>query len=156
MNIASFFHYPNQATEPGQPDLVLLSDWSPQQWNKFFRLTQTLRFNAGDVVFQQGDEERAFYLVAAGQFELLINRGASELRQSIVGLGSVLGEQTFLDAYPSAATVRALTDGELVRFGLEAYETFHAREPDLAGQLVWDLARIVSLRHRQTSSLITV
>ncbi|MEM7128099.1 MAG: cyclic nucleotide-binding domain-containing protein [Chloroflexota bacterium] len=154
MNISSFFNYPDQPEHPPAPELVLLSAWTNHEWDKFLALTQTLRYSANEYAFQHGEDERSFYLVAAGRFEILLPRGEDLTRLSLVELGAILGEDSFLDGQPRATSVRAITDGELVRFSQDAYEVLAAKEPDLARQLVWDLARIVSLRHRQSISAI--
>lgn len=160
MQTSSFFNYPDQPEEAPAEELLFLAEWTAREWDKFFSLTQTYRFGAGDYVYHygdggRGDGNRAFFLVSAGQFERLIDKNGTDVRIGTVDTGSVLGEQRFLDDEPHSTTVRALTDGELVRFSYEAFERLSAQEPDLALQLIWELGRIVSLRFRQTTRMVS-
>jgi len=47
------------------------------------------------------------------------------------------------------SSVRARTDGEIRRLTLPAFEVLAAKEPALARVVLFDLARILSLRLRQ-------
>lgn len=165
MNVSSFFNY----SEPN-PDLVrptaqvsfnfsLLSDWPHENWQTLLDLTQTLRFSQDDYVFRHGETDRAFYLVAAGQFGLMLPAAAQSGHHATghlatVGLGAILGEQSFLDGQPRSLNAQALSEGELVRIDMTAFEKLTALQPELATALLWDLARIASLRQRQTTSLL--
>jgi CRP-like cAMP-binding protein len=68
--------------------------------------------------------------------------------------GTVVGEQTFLDGRPRSATIRALTDGALVRLSRESFDVLSAREPELARAILLDLGRILSLRLRRTTGAL--
>jgi CRP-like cAMP-binding protein len=72
----------------------------------------------------------------------------------VVRAGSVIGEQAFVDGQPRSATVRSTTDSELLRLSRDAFETFAARDPALAMDLIFDLARILSLRLRTSQALM--
>jgi len=87
---------------------------------------------------------------------LIPYRGNQSLRRlTTVDAGSVIGEQAFLDGRPRSATIRAVTDCELLRLSFEAFEVLAAREPDLARSILFDLGRILSIRLRRTSALIS-
>jgi len=150
MNLASFFDYPDSDSNPSHYDMTFLAQWGNNEWRNLLDHSQTYRFSAGDFAIRHGDIERAFYLVAFGQFEILSsspNDSANRLL-SIVETGSILGEQTFLDNQPHSTDIRAITDGELVRVSYTAFETFSAHEPELARDVLLELGRIVSLRLR--------
>lgn len=127
-----YFNYTDQPTETTTENLTFLAEWTTREWDRFLALMQTYRFDAGDYVYRSGDDDRSLFLVTAGQFEMVLNRPGDDLRIGTADIGSVLGEQTFLDSSPHSIAVRALTEGELVRFSYEAFEIFAVREPDLA------------------------
>ena len=87
--------------------------------------------------------------------EVLIPRGASgKLRSTQVReAGAVIGEQAFLDGKPRSATLRAITDGEMLSVSLEAFQILAAHEPELA--MLLDLARTLSVKLRQANTFIS-
>ena len=67
---------------------------------------------------------------------------------------SVLGELSFFDGYPRSATLEAVTDVEVVRIDLAAFDRLHEHEPAIANLMLRDLARILALRLRLASAVI--
>jgi CRP-like cAMP-binding protein len=61
----------------------------------------------------------------------------------------LLGEIAFFDGGPRSATVRATTDGELLRLGIDDFERLSARHPELARALLLDLGRVLARRIRR-------
>ncbi len=151
MNISSFFDYPSLDSQIDPEELIFLPQWSHQNWTRLLAHTQTYLFSPGDTAIALGNDDRAVYMVAAGQFEVVApqsRRGRAPRQIATLPVGSIAGEQTFLDSKPHTAQVRAVTDGELVRLSYDAFEIFAAREPELARDLLLDLGRILSLRLR--------
>lgn len=148
MNLSTFFDYPETQTAKGQSknrtDLAFLPHWSHAHWTRLFHHCQTLRCAAGDQLISRGAEDPTVYLVALGRFEIRSARG----RVGVVEPGSIFGEQSFLDGQPHTLAVHALTDAEVVALRRQAFETFTAREPELARDLLFDLGRLLSLRLR--------
>jgi CRP/FNR family cyclic AMP-dependent transcriptional regulator len=134
--------------------LVFLADWDDHDWDKLLAHTEIRRFRAGEMVIRAGESDRTLYIVAEGRLEVLLG-DAGVRRIAIIETGSVVGEQVFLDGQPRSASVRALTDVKILRLSVEAFEVFAAHEPQLGLAFLFDLARILSLRLRQTTALIT-
>jgi CRP-like cAMP-binding protein len=67
----------------------------------------------------------------------------------------VIGEQAFLDGKPRSATLRAITDGEMLSVSLEAFQILAAHEPELARDMLLDLARTLSVKLRQANTFIS-
>ena len=157
MDFTSFFDYPNLPASESREEAVFLPDRSNEDWAKLLTYAETRRFRAGEVIIRLGEMDRALYLVYDGRLDVLIpyGGGPSLRRFTTVGAGSVIGEQAFLDGKPRSATIRAASDGELLRLSFEAFELLAAREPELARAFLFDLGRILSLRLRQTNAFIS-
>src|SRR5262249_42324576 len=132
-----------------------LAERGDGDWSKVLSHAETRRFRAGEVVIRQGEVERALYVVMTGQLEVLVplSRGRTH-RLATIEAGSVIGEQAFLDGQPRSATVRATSEGEMLRLSLEAFEVLAAREPELARAILFDLGRIVSVKLRHGDAII--
>lgn len=156
MEFGGFFDYPGQESAGEAGDLVLLPQLAPESWAKLLARTGVQRFRAGDMLVRAGDAQPALYIVASGTLEVLAPADDGEGRRiALIAPGSVFGEQAFFDGLPRSASVRALSDGEVRSLTREAFEVLSAREPELARALVFDLARILSMRLRRTSALVS-
>ncbi len=153
----SFFDYPDQEGGESSSELVFLPHWNDDKWGKLLRYAEIRRFRAGDTVIRQGEVERTFYIIVEGHLNVLIPRGKSgQLRVTQVREGgSVVGEQAFLDGKPRSATIQATTDGEALSMSLENFEIFAAHEPDLAREVLLELARTLSVKLRQANAFIS-
>jgi CRP/FNR family transcriptional regulator, cyclic AMP receptor protein len=151
--VATFFDYPDGATGAGtDDDLVFLSGLSPAEWDRLVAVMERRRFAAGDVVMARGEADRSLYLIASGSVDVLMSDGRDERSVQVQGPGTILGEVAFFDGRPRSATVRALTDAEVLRLGTEGFDVLAGRHPDLARRVVLDLGRILASRLRQAEA----
>ncbi len=155
--LKSFFNYPSGDESGVSQDLVFLAQWDRDKWNTLLQHTEVRRFKAGETVIRQGDSDRAFYVIVNGALEVLIPQGASGRLQGVATVreGAVTGEQAFLDGRPRSADLRALTDGEMLSLSLQSFEVLAAHHPDLAREILLDLARILSVKLRNANAFIT-
>ncbi len=151
MALHGFFDYDGTGDADAEA-LELLRDFTDAQWQALLAFTQTEHYRAGQSLFAAGALERALYVVADGRLEVLSPKDGR--RMSTIEEGSVVGEQGFLDARPRSAEVRAITDAHVLKLSLDAFDRFTALHPDLSRAFVFDLARILSLRLRQSNALL--
>jgi CRP-like cAMP-binding protein len=152
MDFTSLFDYSGTARpQRTEEELVFLPGATSDDWAKLIDHTEARRFAAGEVVVREGSTAQELYIVTRGSLEVLVEGDkAGELRKiAAIEAGWVFGEQSFFDGKPRSATVRARTDGEIRRLTLLAFEVLAAKEPALARVVLFDLARILSLRLRQ-------
>jgi CRP/FNR family cyclic AMP-dependent transcriptional regulator len=160
VDFSNFFAYPTGDSAGGENELVFLADLADEDWERLLTLTQVARYRAGEIVVRQGDAQRTLYIVGAGQLEVVVPKGHSRAnaelqRVAAISEGSVFGEQAFLDGRARSATVRATTDCELHMLHHEAFESLAANEPRLAHVILMDLGRILSLRLRDATRVIS-
>lgn len=134
-------------------DALLLPDWSEGDWRNLFLHAELRRFRASEMVMQRGAADRALFFIAAGSLEVGIYRadGVSVAPIARVGIGSVIGEQSFFDGQPCSTNVWAVSDGELLRLAFEGFGRFAQAEPALARDLLFALGCILSLRLRNAT-----
>ncbi|HEY9755379.1 MAG TPA: FAD-dependent oxidoreductase [Oculatellaceae cyanobacterium] len=77
-------------------------------------------FAAGDWVFREHDPATDFYMIEAGEIEIVKGGDAGEV-VAILGVGDFFGEGALLDARARNASVRARTDVELVVMGSSVF-----------------------------------
>lgn len=141
----------------GQSDsIAFLQDLDETGWETVFRYTDACPFRADDIVIRIGDTDRTLCIVTEGQLEVIVPVEDSRdyRRLALIDEGSVFGEQSFLDGRPRSAHIRAVTSGRMRVMSLRALERLADEEPKLAHRILLDLGRIVSLRLRQTTTLM--
>jgi CRP/FNR family cyclic AMP-dependent transcriptional regulator len=134
-------------------DVLVLPQWTEANWVELLARTEPRRVNASEIVIARGSRERALYFTAIGEYEVggAYMGGASLTWLARIPAGSVFGEQSFFDALPRSANVWAHAQGELLVLPFESYRRFAEDMPDLARDFVFALARILSLRLRNTT-----
>jgi len=105
------------------------------------------RLAAGEVLFWQGEAGHECYVILAGELEVLVHPGRSEIRLEIRQAGQIIGEMALIDPSPRSATVRALTESHVAVLGEHAFAELMHRNPEL----MFDMLRSNTARLRRTS-----
>ncbi|MEK9723302.1 MAG: cyclic nucleotide-binding domain-containing protein [Rhodospirillaceae bacterium] len=74
-------------------------------------------FQAGDVLFEEGDAGEIAYLIKSGEVEILLRLGNEERILTRLGRGEIFGEMSLIDSQPRSATARVSADAELAVIG---------------------------------------
>ena len=67
-------------------------------------------FQAGDILFRQGDPSDIAYQIESGEVEVLDENGGQETRLGLLGTGDIVGEMGLVDERPRSLTARALSE----------------------------------------------
>jgi CRP-like cAMP-binding protein len=133
-------------------DLLFLPDATAADWATVFSYAEVRRVGEGLAVVQAGERDRALYLLTEGTVGVRLPKDEGPFKT--IDAPSVLGELAFFDGFPRSATLDAVTDCEVVRVDLAAFDRLHEHEPALAHAILRDLARILALRLRLASAVI--
>jgi CRP-like cAMP-binding protein len=144
-----FFDVPNGASGAAE-DRTFLPGASDEDWQTLLRSVGAEPFVKDQVLVRAGDPGDCFFILAEGQVQVQ--------RPSLFGVkviatikaGSVFGEIAFLDGGVRTATVRALTDGTMLRVSHESFIAIQAWQPQLAQRIALDLGRLCAIRLRDT------
>ena len=93
------------------------------------------RLPAGSLLFKQGDEGDAFYLVASGILDVTVRRGFLSHKVGRLQEGDYVGEGALLSDGPRAATVSAVTDCELYVLYERDFKDILMKNPAIAAAL---------------------
>lgn len=96
----------------------LFQHLNDQQQQLVFDVMKRVLVKAGEVVIKQGDAGDLFYVVESGEYSVLIaqgDKGEVEVMQysTAGGTNPCFGELALMYSKPRAATVKALSDGQL-------------------------------------------
>jgi CRP-like cAMP-binding protein len=151
MHAGPFVVFAEEAHEDSA-DLLFMPDATASDWATVFAYAEVRRIGAGLALVQAGEEDRALYLLTEGSVGVRLPRDEGHFKT--IDAPSVLGELAFFDARPRSATLDAVTDVEVVRLDMEAFERLSAANPELGHTMLVDLGRILALRLRMASDVI--
>lgn len=100
-----------------------------------------LEVKAGEYVFRAEETGREMFIIERGAVELLSGSGPQERRLARLGPGDCFGEMAVLSDRPRAAAARAMEECRLLRIDAAAFEPMLRQRPEIATQILWNLAR---------------
>jgi len=113
------------------------------------QLSRPVRFSAGQILFDRGDQGDQVYALGSGRIKLaLLTAQGRELVLRHAEAGDFLGELAFLDGTPRSAMAVAVTAGDGVVLDRRAFDQI---APNLRDSLLSAALRYVCLRLRETT-----
>lgn len=98
-------------------------------------------FQAGEIVFREGDEGDCMFVIQEGEIEVFADREGREVRLAVRGVGEVFGEMALLERSRRSASVRALTRLRAITVDRKSFLRRVHEDPSLAFRVVETLSR---------------
>lgn len=125
----------------------LFSECSRSELREISKSSETTCVKAGTVVCDEGEVGQTFYFVVSGTAAVIRNgRKVAEL-----GAGGYFGELALLDRLPRSATVKAVTDMELLAIAQKDFNKLMHDSPGLTHKLL--VATASRLRNADAKAL---
>ena len=109
--------------------------------NLFQHSSDAVPFKAGEIIFTEGDQAEAMFVVIEGEIDIVHN--GQVIDETLKG--GLIGEMALLDASPRSATARARTDCRVVPITEKRFLFLVQQTPFFALQVM----RIMSERLRR-------
>lgn len=132
----------------------LVRGLTPRELRVVTAAMQRRELRAGEVVFRQGDEAEALYVVTRGSVSaVVVVRGEVRRTQRFASLGpgTMFGEMALLDQAGRSADAVADRDACLLVLSREGLETLLREHPELAAKLYRNIAAHLGERLRVAS-----
>lgn len=100
------------------------------------------QLSAGDVLVNEGDEDRRLFLLTEGRIEVLSRKGEDYERVHTMKAGEFAGTRAFIDAMPRQATLKAKEDATVYSLTPEDFESLIDTRPWLVYKIMRALFRI--------------
>ena len=84
---------------------------------------ETVKFSAGDTIFNEGDTADGLYFVLDGKIEISRFQNGNKVVLAECGAESVFGEMALIDGKPRSATVKALQVTECLKGTSEKFNS---------------------------------
>ncbi|MBI3551998.1 MAG: cyclic nucleotide-binding domain-containing protein [Elusimicrobia bacterium] len=135
------------AWEPFLKRIPLFAGLSGQDLARIAARLQTLSLPKNSLLFSQGDESDALYIVVSGQVRIINTAKGGETVAAILGRGEMLGEGGVLTGEPRTVTVRLATTCEFLKLPRKDFEEVLRENP----AILLHLSRLVTKRLVETN-----
>lgn len=125
------------------PLFASLSETDLQNLTSLLRRKQ---LGKGELLFQQGDEGTALYIIVQGRIKISLSRRMDNVTLAILGQAEFLGEMALLDDLPRSADAIALEDSQLYVLNRKDFLSFLSNN----GHTVYAILNSLSRRLRKT------
>ena len=125
--------------------------WPLAELKALRALAAKVSYQAGEVIFSQGDPGDRVYLIRRGLIEIYADSGGRRRRLNLRGRGEVIGEMAVLDGLGRSATAVALTEVHAHTLETVEFETLLAQRP----ALIRGLTRQLSQRMRDLQATLS-
>jgi CRP-like cAMP-binding protein len=107
------------------------------------------------VIFKEGSKGTFMGVVVSGRVDIMKeDQGHEQKRVATVRPGKSMGEMSLLDELPYSATAVAREDTELLLITRLNFSRLADEQPVLGNELLRQIARLMSLRLRQTTGIL--
>jgi predicted acylesterase/phospholipase RssA/CRP-like cAMP-binding protein len=113
----------------------LFGAMTPQQVEQVFSVAETLHFEAGQYLFQEGDTENALYIVLSGRLRALRRVDNQYRILSDMSAGEPVGELALFTKEPRSASVVAIRKSTVLQIDEADYMALIAQYPHFANTL---------------------
>jgi CRP-like cAMP-binding protein len=103
-------------------------------------MANQLKLTTNQILIREGEHSSSMYWVQSGQLIVTKKRGNEEVTLGHVYSGELVGEISFLDKDARSATVKAMTDSELIEIPRETFDNLFKTQPKWLEILVMTLA----------------
>ena len=138
------------ATYLGRSDLFM--GLGLQTIDRIARQFKRTQAGPGEIIVTEGDRGHTFYLIATGEATILKGSGVSQRELGRLGPGDGFGEMALVADEPRSATVRAVSNMELLCLDRENFTILMDQEERFAQRIL----RLLSTRLRQSNQLGTL
>lgn len=136
----------------------LFSEFSDEQFEMIANLVVPQNFNRDETVVLEGDDSvQALYLIASGSVQVyMTGADGRETILSFLERGDFFGEMSLIDGEPRSASVRTVTDAQLLIIHREPFLKLIRQSPEIAMGLLSELSKRLRKANRQIGSLSTM
>src|SRR5262245_26622328 len=112
---------------------------SAQQWEMLATYLQPLPVPAGQILIDQGAQDRTVYFIESGTLSVHVIGSTGQMHLAILNAGSVVGEGAFFSRLPRSANVTATGPAQLWRMTSIRFAEMANRQPALALEITMAL-----------------
>lgn len=128
----------------------IFSDFSQSEREQIKPLLDCCAFPKGEVILREGNSTQFLWIVAGGQCEVFKTNGnGAEQQLALLEPGAVFGEMSFFEPAPHSASVRTVSDCEVMRISPDKFDLLQKQCPEAAYKLARRIISVLAQRLRK-------
>lgn len=135
-------------------NVTLFVEFDADELEHLSRSLHRSQFGPGDVVLQEGNANRALHIVRSGRLRVTRQVQEREVPLCDIGEGQTFGELSIIEDGVASASLRAVTDTEVLSISMNDLAEFLRQKP-AAGAKFWrEIAIDLRRRLLQTNDVV--
>jgi len=134
--------------------ISIFAGLTDEQLHSLFQLLETIHYDAGETVFEQGDHPSHIYVIRSGKIKLVATKDDTPFELVVFDQGQCFGESSVIGIQPHAATATAVEDTELIALSRQALLSIYESDLALFSKLIMNIARETCRRLRSSSEVL--
>jgi CRP/FNR family transcriptional regulator, cyclic AMP receptor protein len=130
--------------------IPLFESLSDENIQKLTGLLRRMTIRSGEILFREGDEGTALYIIHQGRIKISMSKLLDKLTLAILGQGEFLGEMALLDGQPRSADAVAMEETQLYALNRKDFLSFLMNNDNA----VRNILTALSMRLRNTDNLL--
>lgn len=132
-------------------NIPLFESLTPEDLKSLARRLENIEYPEEEVIFRQGDEGAALFIIEDGAVEISYGDGKAKVLLAHLFAGQYFGELSVFDKAPRSATATATRHSRLVRLDRDDLVDFVNKNPSAALRIIAEMSE----RLRQTNELMS-
>ena len=130
----------------------VLKNLTEDELEKFAKIVRERHLPGGAILFREGEQGDALYIIAYGSIRILKTSKRGEEEVITLGTGAMFGELAMIDGSPRSATAIAMEKTDLLEVRREDLQQFFEEYPKIGLKLCLSMARLITSRLRATTN----
>ncbi len=121
-------------------NIPLFANIEPSKLKLLAFTSERLTFEAGQALFEQGDEGDAAYIIIGGEADVIVNTPTGPMTVARMEHNAIVGEIAILCDVPRTATVRAASELVALKINKDVFFRLVMDFPQMAVEIMRELA----------------
>ncbi len=141
-----------------EPDFLksvtLFVEFDSDELEHLARCLHHSQFGPGDVILEEGNANRALHIVRSGRIRVTRQVNEREVSLCDLGEGQTFGELSIIEDGVASASLRAVTETEVLSISMNDLADFLRRKPAAAAKFWREIAIDLRRRLLQTNDVV--
>ena len=134
---------------------MIFKEFSPREVETLTHYVRAYQLDEGETLFREGEKGTFMCFLVEGKIDVFKNDQDSRPKKvTTIRSGRTIGEMSLLDEMPHSATGIAAEPVRLVMLTRSGLDTLMVEHAALANRLLFEIAKLLSLRLRQTTGVL--